>query len=56
MNLQITLWDEDQHSSSNDIIDEYTYDLINTPGSEHTVVTMEGTRNGETSRYVLNKL
>ena len=44
--------DQDVDSRSNDIIDEYNYNISDVQASGHRVIAMNGSRTGEISRYV----
>ena len=57
MNIYITVWDSDAMSEDNlplqfDMVDEYSIDFTDAPGSSSRVIVANGLRTVEPTRYV----
>ena len=44
INIMVSMWDEDNSSSTDDIIDQFSFDYTDQPGSKFKTIYLESTR------------
>ena len=49
INIMVSMWDEDNSSSTDDIIDQFSFDYTEQPGSKFKTIYLESTRGDQKS-------